>query len=106
MIAEIMNLKVNWIKGKKELIFIKWSKLFDNIQVEAQKNLTPPLKKKKRKGYIKGIYIYIYIYIYILTHACIFRKGAILAMIKSSNICETEVSKETKRIRQKLYLKT
>ena len=31
MIAEIMNLKVNWIKGKKELIFIKWSKLFDNI---------------------------------------------------------------------------
>ena len=29
-IAEIISLKANWIKGKKELIFIKWSKLFDN----------------------------------------------------------------------------
>lgn len=100
MIAEIINLKANWIKGKKGLIFIKWSKLFDNIQVKAQKNLTLPLKKTKEKGYIKGIYIYRH------THTCIFRKGAILGMIKSSNIYETEVSKETKRIRQKLYLKT
>lgn len=49
MIAEIMNLKANWIKGKKELIFIKRSTFFDNIQVEAQKNLTPPLKKRKEK---------------------------------------------------------
>ena len=66
MIAEIMNLKVNWIKGKKELIFIKWSNLIDNIQVEAHKNLTPPLKKKKkRKGYIKGMYIYTHTYMYI-----------------------------------------
>lgn len=49
MIAEIINLKANWIKGKKELIFIKQSKLFDNIQVKAQKNLIPPLKKKQKK---------------------------------------------------------
>ena len=54
------------------------------------------------------IYIYIYIYIYRHRHTYIFRKGAILGMIKSSNIYETEVSKKTKtkRIRQKLDLKT
>lgn len=61
-IAEIMNLKANWIKWKKELILLNGVSYLAATRMKHRKPHTPA-KKRKYKRHRKEIYIHIHVYL-------------------------------------------